>query len=379
MSLRTFFPVVVFTALAMSAVSCSDSGGSTTSVPVTKVRVGTVPFAGWGAIDVGIAKGFFKENGVDLEVVGYEGKDAELIADTIEGRNVDIGMYTVGTFQGPVQEAAKKVKWLGETDWSYGADQIIGRDPFEDQAIKDKTKKIGLYSKTPATSFFVERYLQDTDRHPGWVLSLKDSDVIEEEAAKMVDSFQNGTLGLSLNYEPYSTQQIEKGGKLLATSESYPGVIPNGVAMNADKYASFNKTVLTGFWKGWIKSIIWIFGKDNKNGLPDPANKVEFYNILRTKTLVSAYADSSKYTDADLDGFLKNARALNYNDFVKINSDPTTTVKIKDFTSKGVQPLRSHITEMSEFIVSLNSAAKPIDVPTFYDGKEVEAAISASK
>jgi NitT/TauT family transport system substrate-binding protein len=366
--------------LFLSALLCFGASCSSTpaAVPVKKLRIGVVPFAGWAALDVGIEKGFYKEFGVDLETVVYDGEDAKLIDDTIEGRNVDVGMYSVGTFQEPAQKG-KRVKWLGETDWSFGADQLIGRDPFQVDEIRAKTKKIGLYSKTAATGFFVERYLSDTEIHPAWTLSLKNTEVVEEAAEKMVESFAKGELGLSLNYEPYSKDQLAAGGKLLATSRSYPGVIPNGVAMNEDRYAAMDKATLIGFWKGWIKSVNWIFGKTNTNGLPDPANRAEFYRILRERTLKTKFANSAQYTDQDLAGFLDNAPALRFNDLAKIHTDKRTDIKILEYKTKGTQPLTSHIAELSQFVRDTNPDAKEIDAVRFYDGKEIEAAIAASK
>jgi ABC-type nitrate/sulfonate/bicarbonate transport system substrate-binding protein len=376
---RFLIPIVLFGALSAS---CSTT---TNAIPTKPLRVGTVPYAAWAALDVGIAKGFYKEFGVDLQTVSYEGEDDKLISDTIDGTgNIDIGMYLVGTFQGPAQ-AGKKVKWLGTTDRSFGADQLIGRDPLEVDAIKNKTKKVALYSDNAATRFFVERYLQDTTKHPSFSLSLKDADVIGLAPDLIRDQFKDGALALTMNYEPFTVEQRAAGGKLIADSRTYPGVLPNGVAMNEDKYAAIDKNTLVGFWKGWLKSLIWIFGKDNTSGVPDPAHRAELFQIMREKTVASKNKDKpgtftpSTASDQELEGYLANAPALLFKDFDRINAGTETDIKILEYNTKGVQTVRSHITEMSQFVVEQYPGSKPIELQRFYDGKEVETAIKAFK
>jgi NitT/TauT family transport system substrate-binding protein len=125
-------------ATTLSACSSSDSKPN-----LPKLTVGTVPWAGWSALDVAKAKGFFEEEGVDLEVRNYQINGDTNLIEAIANGDIDCGFYMQGTLLTYAMEQNKPITFLGEVDWSYGGDQIIVRPPLENAvaALRAKTKK----------------------------------------------------------------------------------------------------------------------------------------------------------------------------------------------------------------------------------------------
>jgi NitT/TauT family transport system substrate-binding protein len=361
-------------ALALSA-SGSACSGTKSASNLPKLRVGTVPWAGWSALDVAKAKGIFEEEGLDVEVVNFKlDGDVDLIEAIADG-SIDCGFYMQGTLLTYAMEKGKPVTYLGEVDWSYGGDQIIVRPPL-DAAVasaRAKAKKVGTYSSAASNLLLLNYYFKDTSRHP-WTLDIAELDIAERTAPELVASFKAGEDAISLNFDPASKDQIKAGGEVVATSATYPGVLAEGLMSNTERYKTLDKTSIKKLLKGWLRGVEYMYGTAHKLNELNAAHADEVVQILQAQTFLG---DGS--TTEDVRSYLGNVRLHSLAKVESINLDKRDDVLIEEYTTKGVQPLRSHIKEVASFVKRLNPNAKDFNLDEGIDVEPLRQAIAELK
>jgi hypothetical protein len=77
--------------------------------------------------------------------------------------------------------------------------------------------------------------------------------------------------------------------------------------------------------------------------------------------------------------YLGSVRHHNLAKLEKINLDPRETVLLADYSTLGVQPLRSHLSEISAFVKRTTPEATPFDIAERTDVAPLKAAIDALK
>jgi NitT/TauT family transport system substrate-binding protein len=370
MKLSAFALSVLVAAMPLSACSTSND-----KPILPKLTVGTVPWAGWSALDVAKAKGFFEEEGLDVEVKNFKlDGDVDLIEAIAKG-DIDCGFYMQGTLLTYAMEQDKPITFLGEVDWSYGGDQIIARPPLENAvaAARAKSKKVGTYSAAASNLLLLDYYFRDTSRH-SWTLDIATLDIAERTAPELVTTFKAGDDAFSLNFDPASKDQVKAGGEIVATSATYPGVLAEGLMSNAEKYKTLDKSSIRKLLKGWLRAVEYMYGPAHKLNVLTAPHEDEVVEILQRDTFQS---DGS--TKQDVVGYLANVRLHSLAKVESINLDANENVLLAEYNTKGLQPLRSHIKEVASFIKRLNPNAKDFDLNTGIDTQPLKEAIEELK
>jgi NitT/TauT family transport system substrate-binding protein len=239
--------------------------GPATAKPL---KIGTVAWAGFSPLSVADAKGFWKEQGLEVEVTIF-GSNQE-VNGALEAGRLDLALDMIGSWVGLYQTGVPLVI-VGETDWSNGGDKIIAKKGYDFTKIKGQ--RVGVYLDQPSVTYFLARFLKEHQ------LTLADVDAVELEPQAMSDNFIAGRLSLIVNYDPQAQRAEKEGaGIVAATSATYPGVIPEGFAALAANWASIPAADKARLWQGWLKAVAWA---------KEPANWTEYQHILNERTFPS--------------------------------------------------------------------------------------------
>jgi NitT/TauT family transport system substrate-binding protein len=314
--------------------------------PNPKLRVGMLHWAAYGPLNVADAKGLWKAEGVDVEIVNRI-SNQELNADLTSGR-IDVALDMMGSWVG-LHIAGTPLKIIGETDWSYGGDQVIAKKTLDRSKLKGQ--EVAIYLDQPSVTFFLGKYLE-TIGEGAATLKLADVSIKELETKAIADAFAAGTYQLTVNYEPESAKQLEDTaqGEKVATSASpgFEGVIPEGFVGRADILAKVERTTLKKFIKGWQKAVSWVYA-DADGRVVDEAHWAEYADILRTKTFEGDRTADNPYTDQELRQFVSNVKVHGANQQLCVNG-PAAGTALKASTAAAPQPLRDYLNELKAFL-----------------------------
>jgi len=187
-------------------------------------KIGVVPWTGWSPVHVAEAKGFWKEQGLDVKVFNFP---SNIAADAaLKNKRIDIDFEMIGTAVGLYWDGLPIVI-IAETDWSHGGDKIIVKQNL--QAADLKGKPIGVYLNQPSVTYFLNHYLASVS------LKLSDVRLVEMETGPLADKFIAGLFNVIVSYDPDALCAEREGkGKVVATSATYAGCIPEGMLILKD-------------------------------------------------------------------------------------------------------------------------------------------------
>jgi NitT/TauT family transport system substrate-binding protein len=309
-----------------------------TAAESPKLKVGMIHWIAFSTVNVADAKGFWKEQGLDVQVTNF-GSNQELNA-ALEGKGIQIAIDMHGSWVGMIQDGIP-LTLLAETDWSNGGDKIIAKEGFDPKTIKGK--KIGVYLDKPSVTYFLDRWLKTQG------LGLADVEAIEVEPKPMTDNFIAGSFPVIVNYDPEAIRAEREGkGQVVATSKTFPGVIPEGFVARTDVLAGIPLETQIKFFKGVVKAAAWI---------KDDANRAEWYKILNAKT----FEGESPYSDADL---------KQMSEAVTIHDETTSLERNRD--GGGLQ---QYLDDLAAFLKAQSKLKKPFGAKDLVDNRAILAAL----
>ena len=224
-------------------------------VKLTKVNVNEVTRSVFYAPQyVAIAKGFMKEEGIEVELTTGQGADKVMTA-VLAGQS-DIG------FAGP--EAAIYVYNEGKEDYAQVFAQVTKKDgaflvsrektdKFDWQQLKGKTIIPGRKGGVPYMTF--EYVLKQNGLTPG-------VDVILDDSIKfdlMAGAFTGGTADYVTLFEPTATMTEEAGkGYVVASVGENAGEIPYTAYFAKKSYIEKNESLIQKFTNAIYKGQKWV-------------------------------------------------------------------------------------------------------------------------
>lgn len=270
--------------------------GVASTAAAKPLKIGTVAWAGFSPLNVADTQGFWKAEGLTVEVIIF-GSNQE-VNGALEAGRIDLALDMIGSWVGLAQSGAQLVI-VGETDWSNGGDKIIARQGYD--LTKLKGSRVGVYLDQPSVTFFLHRFLQSKQ------LTLADVEAVELEPQAMADNFIAGKLPLIVNYDPQALRAEKEGkGQVVATSASYAGVIPEGFAALAPNWKSISDEDKARLWRGWLQAVTWT---------RDAANWPTYQRVLNEKT----FPNDPDFSEADLKGMVEAVSIHNADTLAKRN------------------------------------------------------------
>ncbi|MCK5097697.1 MAG: ABC transporter substrate-binding protein [Desulfobacteraceae bacterium] len=205
------FIIVIFIFLMSSSSSLSKT-----------YTLGLVEWAPWATAYVAEQKGFWKSEGLDVQITQFSDYENGNVKAFKYGK-IDFAIMMLGSAVNMIEHNSKYTI-IYEHCWSHGGDYFILSSELTDISQLEH-RKIGMYSKSLPVLFFLQKILGKSD------LSLKNIDLLEvSNTANLNRAFRKGIFSAIISYDPEASNVIkDKTGKLLFTSADFPGVIPEGI------------------------------------------------------------------------------------------------------------------------------------------------------
>lgn len=210
--------------LIFTLVACGkeqSSGSSKKSSEPLKVTLPT--WTGYGPLFLAQEKGFFEENGIEVELSIVEGL-AERKQALASGK-ID-GMATALDVQVSLAASKIPVSVVWVLDDSYGGDGILVKNEINDiQDLKGKTMafEVGSTSHMLALTALQQGGLTEDD-----------VEVIQMSAGDAGAAFAAGKVDAAVTWEPWLSKGSEANGKILLTTKDLPGIIVDTISFKED-------------------------------------------------------------------------------------------------------------------------------------------------
>lgn len=214
-------------------------------------------WVGYGPFYVARDKGFFKEEGVDIELVIMEDTPAKMGA--LQAGQIDLVASTADEF--PIyMPPGKMLRYVMAVDNSKGGDGIVARK--EITSIADLKGKKVAFETGSVSQFFFDAVLKQNG------LSEADVEVVNMTATDAGVAFVAGQVDAAVTWEPALSQGANsKDGHLLLSSADQPGLITDVVAVTPETAAA-HQDEIKAFVRAWYRALDFI--KSN----PDEANQI---------------------------------------------------------------------------------------------------------
>jgi NitT/TauT family transport system substrate-binding protein len=228
--------------LAAAAITCIINFGG--MAEAGSLKVGHSTWVGYGPFYIALDKGYFKEEGVDVEFTIME--DTAIKIGAMFAGQIDIAASTSDEFPSYLQPG-KSVRYFMAVDYSNGGDGIV--------ATKDITSVAGLKGKKIAfeqgsiSQFFLNVVLKKNG------LTQADIEAINMTAADAGTAFVAGQVDAAVTWEPaLSLGATSANGHLLASSAELPGVIVDVLATTGET-AKAKEADLRAFARAWYRAL----------------------------------------------------------------------------------------------------------------------------
>jgi NitT/TauT family transport system substrate-binding protein len=209
----------------------------------------------WGDYTAIIAQemGFFEKQGVDVELVPYE-VFSRALPDLAAGK-IDLGLFGIND----ALNVARRVPLKVVAVYDQGGDSTIVAAPSILNVADLKGKTIGV----PAGSTY-ELFVREMLKSAG--LSLEDVTLVsidpETVAERMPDEVQAAYV-----WDPYQTQLINQGNRILFSSEQGTRLFPDVITLRADTAADRPEDV-KAFLRAWFEAL------EYRRANPDESNAI---------------------------------------------------------------------------------------------------------
>ena len=217
-----------------------------TAVPA---QAGTLKLAhstwvGYGPFYIARDKGFFKEEGVDVELSIME--DTPIKMGAFMAGQLDMVASTADEFPIYLKDG-KSVRYVLAVDNSKGGDGVVALK--EINSVADLKGKKVAFEEGSVSQFFFNAVLKEAG------LTQADVEVVNMTATDAGTAFAAKNVDAAVTWEPALSQGANSAhGKLLVSSADKPGLITDVVAISAETAANKSDDV-KAFVRGWYKAL----------------------------------------------------------------------------------------------------------------------------
>lgn len=230
-----------------SSASSSGSIAPSGTTPSTgKLKIGYSAWPGWFPLKVAEQQGFFKEEGLDVELTYFVDYTASL--DALVAGQVDVNAQTLNDTIFAVSSGAGQ-KVVVVNDNSTGNDQIIC-----DESIKTVEDMKG--KQVAAEAGVVDHFLllQGLEKAGMTEQDIQFQGVKTDAAAAAFEGGQFDCVGV---FAPFTVQALKRpGSHAVFTSKDFPGAIPDHLV--ATDEAAGRSGDMAKLVAAWYKTLDWI-------------------------------------------------------------------------------------------------------------------------
>jgi NitT/TauT family transport system substrate-binding protein len=211
-------PVILL--LLVSAVcALLDVGcGRTDSAP--KLIIGLGPWVGFGPLYLARDKGFFKEEGIDVDLVvitGLAERSSALRSGRVQALAAPIDYFALSAGNNVEMTTVMAI------DESTGGDGIVANDSI--QRVEDLVGKRVAFQRGLPAEFFIRAILDRSG------ISVDQLNTVDMETAQAGAAFISGQVDAAVVWEPWLTRAVDQGkGHILASTRTEPDLIVDALA-----------------------------------------------------------------------------------------------------------------------------------------------------
>lgn len=244
-------------------------------VPLT---INLPTWTGYGPLFLAKEKGFFSKHGLDVNLVIIEGlgeRKQALAANKVQGMATALDvLVTVAASDIPV-----KIVW--GLDDSFGADGILAKASIKTPAdLKGKTVALEVGS---ASHLLLLSVLEKAG------LKEEDVKITPMKAGDAGAAFVAGKVDAAVTWEPWLTKGVKAGGKLLASTKEFPGIIFDAVGLRED-FVKANPAAVQGFVQAMAEAMeYWKNHKDESNEIMAKGLKISSQEFTETLSSLKLY------------------------------------------------------------------------------------------
>jgi NitT/TauT family transport system substrate-binding protein len=273
MSVRTRVAGIV-TALLVIA-------GASPTTRAEPLRITHTTWVGYGPLFVAEEKGFFADEGVEVELVkiDYGGAASDALIDG----QVDASLLSIDTVVARFEEYKQPLLFAFMTSESVGGDGIVASKDI--RSITDLRGRTVAFQEHAVPQFFLDVLLQEA------ALSEADIQRVVLPARDAAEAFMLGEVDAAVTWEPWLTQaKNTAAGHLVTDSSDHPGLLVDGVvttvAVFARRKAEFQAAARAwargvDYFKAHPQEAIEIMARRVGGGLDDPAAFAETLKGVR--------------------------------------------------------------------------------------------------
>ena len=302
--------------------------GAISTAVAEPLKIGYSDWPGWVAWEVGVEKGWFKEEGVDVK---FEWFDYVASMDAFAAGKLDAVSMTNGDALVTGSTGAKSVMAI-INDYSNGNDMIVAKAGIK--SAKDlKGKKIGV-----EVGFVGHLLLLNALEKVG--LTENDVELVNVPTNETPQVLASGDVDAIVAWQPSSGIALTQvpGSTAIYTSADEPGLIYDGLSISPQSYAR-DKAKWVKVAKVWYRIV---------NYLKDPKTTDDAIAIMASRVGLSA---------AEYKGFVKGTNIL-------------TLEEAKSFykESSGFKSIYGSTKISDDFNVANKVYDKPLDYKSYIDG-----------
>ena len=214
-------------------------------------------WVGYGPFYIARDKGFFKEEGVDVDITIME--DTPIKMGALLAGQIDLVASTVDEF--PIyMKPGKNLRYVVAVDNSKGGDGVVATKDVTSLA-QLKGKKVA-FEQGSVSQFFLNALLKDAG------MTQDDIEAVNMAATDAGVAFTAGQVDAAVTWEPALSQGAKSpNGHLLLSSADKPGLITDVVAVT-DETATNKKEDVAAFVRAWYRAVD--FARSN----PEEANAI---------------------------------------------------------------------------------------------------------
>ncbi|MEG4057581.1 ABC transporter substrate-binding protein [Microcoleus sp. Pol7_B2] len=297
---RSFFnSIFIITCWLLFA--CHSPESLTVKLPPLKLTC--VSFVGYTPVIIAQQKGFFKAQGIDVEVsyVDYlQLQQADFSAGKYDGIGLTLGDFIILSATNPDMQAVMVV------DESTGADVVVAQSDTK-TILNLKGKKLGA-NLGGFSEVFVTEMLKTSQ------LTSDDVSLVKVEALEVPERLQNNAIQAGHTWEPYLSETLKLGAHILFTSKQTPGLILDLVAFRGEVIRDRPEDI-RAFVRGWLQGLsYWEANIPEGNELVSKALNIPIKTISFEGIDLTDLAENQKFFQSDSPNYIYKT-AKKYADF----------------------------------------------------------------
>ncbi|MBI4318827.1 MAG: ABC transporter substrate-binding protein [Chloroflexi bacterium] len=255
----------------------------------TKVRLGTVGFLSDAGFFIAVEKGYFKDQGLDVEITQFD--TAAAMVPSLATGQIDVGggAPSASLFNAVARDIRVKIvadKGSMPLDESYQG-LMIRQDLYDAGRFKDyadlKGMKIAIFITGVTGHVALDRALQKGG------LTLNDVEVVVMPAGQQPAALASGAIDATVQVEPLITQlQEQKIAKLVKSINDFYPNQQQAVVFYSPNFIKDKPDAARSFIVAYLKGVRYYndaFAKKNKQALDEVVDILVKHTTVKNKAL----------------------------------------------------------------------------------------------